>query len=78
LWQSLSPRIRVLAAIELPGKEYYRNGTTVGVTLILGCKLAKENDNEPAPVEDSLVISASSVEDAFESGLAAHLRFKPS
>jgi type I restriction-modification system DNA methylase subunit len=77
-WQSLSPRIQITAAIELPGKEYYRNGTTVGVTLILGCKLAKENDNEPAPVENSLVISASSVEDAFESVLAAYLRFKPS
>lgn len=77
-WQSLSPRIQITAAIELPGKEYYRNGTTVGVTLILGCKLAKENDNEPAPVENSLVISASSVEDAFESALAAYVRFIPS
>lgn len=77
-WQSLSPRIQVTAAIELPGKEYYRNGTTVGVTLILGCKLAKENDNEAASVENSLVISASSVEDAFESARAAYLRFKPS
>jgi type I restriction-modification system DNA methylase subunit len=77
-WQSLSLYIRVVAAIELPGKEYYRNGTTVGVTLILGCKLAKENDNEAAPVENSLIISASSVEDAFESALAAYLRFKPS
>lgn len=77
-WQSLSPRIQITAAIELPGKEYYRNGTTVGVILILGCKLAKENDNEPAPVENSLVISASSVEDAFESALAEDLRIKPS
>jgi hypothetical protein len=77
-WQSLSPYIRVVAAIELPGTEYYRNGTTIGVTLILGCKLAEENDNEPAPVENTLVISASSVEDAFESVLAEDLRFKPS
>lgn len=77
-WQSLSPRIQITAAIELSGKEYYRNGTTVGVTLILGCKLAKENDNEVASVENSLVISASSVEEAFESVLAEDLRFKPS
>jgi type I restriction-modification system DNA methylase subunit len=77
-WQSLSPRIQVTAAIALPGKEYYRNGTTVGVTLILGCRLAKENDNEPVPVENSPIISASSVEDAFESALAANLRFKSS
>lgn len=37
-WDSLSPRIRVTRSISLPGREYYRNGTTVGVTLILGRK----------------------------------------
>jgi type I restriction-modification system DNA methylase subunit len=77
-WQSLSPRIEITAVIELLGKEYYRNGTTVGVTLIVGCKLSTENDSEPDPLENSLIISASSVEDAFESALAASLLFKPS
>lgn len=37
-WSSLLPGIRVTRAISLPGREYYRNGTTVGVTLILGRK----------------------------------------
>ncbi len=37
-WDSLSPRIRITKSISLPGREYYRNGTTVGVTLILGWK----------------------------------------
>lgn len=37
-WHSLSSDIRVTRSISLPGREYYRNGTTVGVTLILGNK----------------------------------------
>ena len=39
-WDSISPGIRVTRPISLPGREYYRNGTTVGVTLILGRKLS--------------------------------------
>lgn len=35
-WDSMLPGIRVTRSISLPGREYYRNGTTVGVTLILG------------------------------------------
>ena len=35
-WDSMLPRIRVARSISLPGREFYRNGTTVGVTLILG------------------------------------------
>ena len=37
-WDSVSPGIRVARSISLPGREYYRNGTTVGITLILGRK----------------------------------------
>ena len=44
-WDSLSPRIRVTRSISLPGREYYRNGTTVDVTLIFGNKFSV---NEPA------------------------------
>lgn len=38
-WDSMSPRIRVARSISLPGREYYRNGTSVSVTLILGRKV---------------------------------------
>jgi hypothetical protein len=38
-WDSMSPGIRVTRSISLPGREYYRNGTTVGVALILGRKV---------------------------------------
>jgi len=35
-WDSLSPNIEVTRSISLSGREYYRHGTTVGVTLIFG------------------------------------------
>lgn len=73
-WQSLRD-IRLSAAIELPGSEYYKNGTTVGVTLILGRKLGKPIVDESVSEDGLPVISASSVEDAFEKALAAGLRF---
>lgn len=39
-WNSILPGIRVTRSISLPGREYYRNGTTVSVTLILGRKFS--------------------------------------
>jgi type I restriction-modification system DNA methylase subunit len=46
-WDSMSPRIRITRSISLPGREYYRNGTTVGVTLILGRKFSlQERDGD--------------------------------
>lgn len=73
-WQGLL-NIKLSAAIELPGREYYCNGTTVGVTHILGTKPGGESDKakESSPVESSMVISATSVEDAFEKARAAGL-----
>lgn len=43
-WESKSSDIQVTRSISLPGREYYRNGTRVGVTLILG---NKSLGNEP-------------------------------
>lgn len=67
--------VRLSGVIELPGTEYYKNGTTVRVTLILGRKLSKREDLEPASIESLPIISASSVEDAFEKALGVNLRF---
>ena len=75
-WQSLRD-IRLTAVIELPGSEYYKNGTTVGVTLILGRKFGKPIE-ESASEDRLALISASSVEDAFEKARASGLRFNPS
>ncbi|HMM78447.1 MAG TPA: hypothetical protein PKC65_00330 [Pyrinomonadaceae bacterium] len=43
---SMLPGIQVTRSISLPGREYYRNGTTVGVTLILGQKLPLHERND--------------------------------
>lgn len=37
-WDSMLPKIQVARSISLPGREYYRNGTTVSVTLVFGNK----------------------------------------
>ena len=74
-WQSLRPDNCVTASIELPGHEYYRNGTTVGVTLILGRKASDGKSDPAALTENHVNISASLVEDAFDQALAAGLRF---
>jgi type I restriction-modification system DNA methylase subunit len=74
-WQSLLPDIRLRASIELPGREYYRNGTTVGVTLLLGSKLSSRESQETRSVEEPIRISASTVEVAFNQALAGELRF---
>ncbi|MBA2378189.1 MAG: hypothetical protein H0V76_01285 [Blastocatellia bacterium] len=73
-WESLLPDIQITGSIALPGKEYYRNGTTVGITLVLGCKPVSavaglDNRNNP------IGIVASSVEDGFGQTLASGLRF---
>lgn len=74
-WQSLVPNIQVTAAIELPGSEYYRNGTTVRVTLLLGRKFLNNKSGAAVTIDDHISISASSVEDAFDQALANGLRF---
>ncbi|MBL8124323.1 MAG: class I SAM-dependent methyltransferase [Blastocatellia bacterium] len=76
-WDSLLPDVRVTGAIGLPGREYYRNGTTVGVTLILGRKHAAGERESAASVSDIPSITASSVADAFDRALAAGLRLGP-
>lgn len=56
-WDSLPTEIKVTRSISLPGREYYRNGTSVGVTLIFGNK-SKAND----PLRDALPPTCQSFE----------------
>lgn len=63
-WDSMSPAIRVTRSISLPGREYHRNGTTVGVTLIVGRKVSLQEWE--GHVECDLHQSFDNVEDAFE------------
>ena len=76
-WESLLPNIRVTASIELPGSEYYRNGTTVRVTLLLGHKTCNVKPESAVALDDRIDIFASSVEDAFDQAIAKGLRFDP-
>lgn len=46
-WDSMVPGIQVTRSISLTGREFYRNGTSVGVTLILGRKRSvKEQEGD--------------------------------
>jgi len=63
-WDSLWPGILVTRSIGLPGREYYRNGTTVGITLILG---RKSTVDEPhGDVQRDFHQSFDNIEDAFD------------
>lgn len=74
-WHSLLPNIRVSTSIELPGREYYCNGTTVVVALILGRKLSSLKPDGTSSIADPTHIVASSIEDAFDQALTGGLRF---
>lgn len=63
-WASMSPAIRLTRSISLRGREYYRNGTTVGVTLILGRKYSA-SELQSDVVSDNHQ-SFNSVEEAFD------------
>ena len=63
-WESIFPVIRVIRSINIPGREYYRSGTTVGVTLILGHKLSV--DTSKADVLTNQEQSFDNIEKVFE------------
>ena len=65
-WKRLSDQISVKAIIKIAGREYYKNGTTVDVNLILGRKIATTMNHDWNETRNDIVkISAHSVEDAF-------------
>ncbi|MGH9946422.1 MAG: hypothetical protein ACRD6X_04410 [Pyrinomonadaceae bacterium] len=63
-WASMFPGIRITRSISLPGREYYRNGTTVGVTLILGRKFSADEQEGGALCDHEQ--SFDNLEEAFE------------
>jgi len=64
-WNSVLPDIRVTRSISLPGREYYRNGTTVGITLILGRKSSADQQEGDVQCSPELQ-SFDNIEEAFE------------
>jgi type I restriction-modification system DNA methylase subunit len=75
LWTYLYPEIQVRASIELPGQEFYCNGTSVKTTLIIGTKPSVVEPVTSADLETVTHIVALSVEDAFEQVKAFNCRF---
>ena len=74
-WENLSPEIQVNASIELPGREFYANGTSVKTTLIIGKKPISIDAPLSSELEAVSHIVARSVEDAFEQAISLNLRF---
>lgn len=68
-WEYLSPDIQVNASIELPGREFYGNGTSVKTTLILGIKSRAIDTHLSSELDAAPHIVARSVEDAFEQAI---------
>ena len=73
-WGYLDPEIQVRASIELPGREFYCNGTSVETTLIVGSKPGS-HDASSAEITSVHHIVARSVEHAFEQSMALNIRF---
>lgn len=74
-WEYLSPEIQVRASIELPGREFYSNGTSVKTTLIIGTKSLAINTPSRSGLAAAPHIVAQSVEDALEKAISLNLRF---
>ncbi|MDI1242875.1 MAG: N-6 DNA methylase [bacterium] len=74
-WDYLHPEIQLKASIELPGREFYCNGTSVKTTLIIGTKHEPSRNGSCSDLGSVPHIVARSVEDAFEETLALNIRF---
>ena len=74
-WDYLHPEIQLKVWIELPGREFYCNGTSVKTTLIIGTKPVSSRGTASDAVGNATHIVAKSVEDAFEQALALNIRF---
>ena len=73
-WDYLHPEIQLKASIELPGREFYCNGTSVSTILIIGTKPISPGASS-AKIESVPHILARSVEHAFEQSLVLNIRF---
>lgn len=76
-WQKMSGKISVKAIIKIAGREYYKNGTSVDVNVIVGTKRFEEQ-NIDWRAERNLVVSvaAKSVEEAFNLAEKLNLRLE--
>lgn len=74
-WGRLTGAIGVKAIIKINGREYYKNGTTVDINLIVGEKLLAERKSDPrAALREIISVSAKTVEEALEKSENLNLR----
>jgi type I restriction-modification system DNA methylase subunit len=65
-WRKLSDRIEVSAVIKIDGREYFKNGTTVDINLIIGKKFFEpQKTNWNQALNKITCFSARTVEEAF-------------
>lgn len=77
LWQKMSGKISVKAIIKLAGREYYKNGTSVDVNLIVGTKrLAEQTISWQAERSRIVSAAATSVEEVFSLAEKLNLRLE--
>ena len=74
-WNYLHPEIQLKASIELPGREFYCNGTSVKTTLIMGTKPISLKGAALGEIESVPHIVSQSVEHAFQQSQALNIRF---
>lgn len=73
-WAYQHPEIQLKASIEMPGREFYCNGTSVKTTLIIGTKPISPQSSSSVEIRSVPSIVARSVEHAFEQSLALNIR----
>ena len=74
-WRKLSDRIEVSAVIKIDGREYFKNGTTVDINLIIGKKfLEPQRMDWNQTLNKIICFSANTVEEAFAKAEIFNLR----
>lgn len=74
-WQRIADRIEVKTIIEINGREYYKNGTTVDINLIVGRKLVEVPKLDwNKRINQIVCVRAESVEEAFSRAQRLELR----
>jgi type I restriction-modification system DNA methylase subunit len=75
-WQKTVERFDVKINIKLSGREYYKNGTTVDINLIIGEKLIEPRQVERTKAVNQIpFFTAQTVEKAFDKAATQNLRF---
>lgn len=76
-WRKLSDRIEVSAVIKIDGREYFKNGTTVDINLIIGKKFLEPRKAEWNQALNKITcFFANTVEEAFANVHKFNLRLK--